>query len=58
MTIDNLINAIASIEAPAIARYQTMTTSDVVSLDIPRADLDGNKREEDHYWRIRPPRAP
>jgi hypothetical protein len=58
MTIDNLINAIASIEAPAIARYQTMTSSDVASLDIARADLDGNMRDEDHYWRIQPPRVP
>ncbi len=58
MTIDNLIDAIASIEAPAISRYQTMTSSDVASLDIGRPDLDGNKRDEDHYGRIRPPRAP
>ncbi len=58
MTIDNLINAIAGIEARAIARYQAMTSSDVLSFNIARADLDGNEGDGDHYWRIRPRRAP
>jgi hypothetical protein len=58
MTIDNLINAITSIEAHAIERYQPTTSGDVVSFGIARADLDGNEGDEDHYWRIRPRRAP
>ncbi len=58
MTIDDLINAVPSIEAGAIAGYQAMTSSDVLSFDMARADPDGNERDEDHYWRIRPRRAP
>jgi len=58
MTNDNLIIAAASIEARATARYQAMTSSDVASFDIARADLDGNEGDEDHYWRIRPRRVP
>jgi len=57
MTIDNFINAIASIEARATAGCQAMTSSDLASLDIARADLDGNEGDEDHYWRIPPRRA-
>jgi hypothetical protein len=58
MTNDNLINGVASIKARAIARYQAMASSDVASFDVVRADLDGNDGDEDHYWRIRPRRAP
>ena len=50
MTIDNLINAIVSIKIDAIARFQAMTSNDVASFDIAHADLEGNERDEDHYW--------
>jgi hypothetical protein len=49
MTNENLINSAAS---NATARYQAMTSSDAVSFDIVRLDLDGNDGDEDHYWRI------
>jgi len=58
MTNDKLINTAAGIEARAIARYQAMTSSDVVSFDIVRADLDGNEGDQGHYWRIRLGRVP
>ncbi len=58
MTIDDLINAVASIEARAIARHQAMTSSDALLLDMERVDLDGDERSEGHYWRIMARRAP
>ena len=44
--------------AGAIARCEAMTSSDVLSFDIVHDHLDGNECDRDHYWRMRPRRAP